>query len=143
MKAIYDKINTFCFILILTIMVNFLFNLKETRPMIYYHTIFQYSFLIVLGITIFTCVQYLPFKNPIILYFINCIFITISVIIFECIIWRWIVLSIINCFFLATWVFLISGMLTVYYIKRNEADANIINQQLKEWQMNPPASRAE
>jgi hypothetical protein len=140
MKAIYDKINSFCFILILTIMVNFLFNIKETSPVISYYTIFQYSILIILGIVIFTCVQYLPFKNSLILYFISCIFITLLVIIFECIVWKWVALSIINCFLLATWVFSISGILTIYYIKKNEADANAINQRLNEWSMNSHVS---
>lgn len=133
MKAIYDKINTFCFILTLTIIVNFLFNVSEKRPEISYYTIFQYSIIIILGIAIFTCVQYLPFKNPLILYFISCASITFAVIILECVFWKWIAMNIINCVLLALWVFLLCGILTVYYTKKNKTDANTINQQLKEW----------
>lgn len=133
MKAIYDKISVFCFILTLVILMSFFTNPDRMEASISYSVLFRYSVIIFAGIFIFTAVERLPLRSPLILYMISSILITSETIVMECVVFRWVPVSFLNCFFLTVWVFSVAGIITCFFVRKSKAEAEIMNQRIQEW----------
>lgn len=133
MKKMYDRLSVFNILLVVSIAFNYIIQIGEERTAISYDTIFKYAVIIFFAIVIFEVVQSFPIKSPLFVYFIASMLIAAEAILFECMIWNWLNLTLTNVILLSLWVFIVCGIITVGFIKKNRADVNLMNRRLDEW----------
>jgi hypothetical protein len=133
MNSFYEKFCTFCILFTVSIFVNILLNIQDTKSLPF-RTVIEYSVIILISIIIFWIITFLPIKSTFIIYLVSSTSISSTVIIIECVIFKWLKLTIANGLFICCWIFMCCGFLTIYYIKKNNNDIKKINQQLKKWQ---------
>lgn len=133
MKKIYDRISIFSILMVISILFDYLLNMRFGQSVISYGVIFKYAVIICFAIGIFEGVQYLPIQNTVLIYAITSALITMETLFLECVIWKWIPFTFMNVCLLSIWIFLICGVITAGFIKKNRADARLINQRLEEW----------
>ncbi len=132
MNSVYEKICTFCILFTVSIFANLIFNIHETK-MLLYRTVIEYSFIILVSIVIFWIITLLPIKSTIIICLISSTVISTTVVVIECLLLKWLKPTLTNALFISCWIFMCCGFLSIYYVKKNDNDIKKINQQLKDW----------
>lgn len=133
MQKVYDTVSIFSILLISSILLSFLGNRGSDSSVISYNTIFKYALIIIVAMVIFEGVQCLPVRNAILVYITTSTLITLETVFLECVVWDWMNLTFFNVCLLSLWVFITCGIITLGFIKKNIADAKLINQRIERW----------
>lgn len=136
MRKLFDTISIFSIIMIASIILDFFFN-QADASVLSYDIFFKYAIIIALAMLIFEGTQCLPFRNPVAIYIIASALISLETIVLECLIWDWLEPTLLNICLLSLWVFIVCGLITVSFIRKNIADAKLINKQLEKWKSAP------
>ncbi|MEW4411996.1 hypothetical protein [Clostridium sp. AN503] len=142
MKKLYDLISTFCILITASVIAYFSFYTDSHTAVISYDILLKYAVIIVLAMLIFEGVALLPIQSAVLAYMLTASLITLETVLLECIVWNWLPLTVVNTLLLAAWIFIVSGIITLLFLKKNREDARLINQQIEKWKRRASAENS-